>query len=108
MWAMWLVFLPANSMHAGSNPGQDEFEILSQSESTSHKQYFLCGSVTNAEDMILIMFADDSIKGYGSVEYFQNPSTLETSFAISKSRVAPLKKLALSRLELMADTIAEE
>ncbi|GBN40284.1 hypothetical protein AVEN_79222-1 [Araneus ventricosus] len=35
---MWLVFLPANSMNVDSSPGQDEFEVLSQSESTSYKK----------------------------------------------------------------------
>ncbi|GBM26840.1 hypothetical protein AVEN_32089-1 [Araneus ventricosus] len=34
---MWIVFLPANSMKAGSNPGQDDVEVLSQSDSTSYK-----------------------------------------------------------------------
>ncbi|GBN24342.1 hypothetical protein AVEN_33186-1 [Araneus ventricosus] len=56
--------------------------------------------------MILIVFAEASIKGYSSVAYFKNPTTLETSFAISKSRVAPLKKLPPLHLELMAATIA--
>ncbi|GBO17570.1 hypothetical protein AVEN_147213-1 [Araneus ventricosus] len=32
-----LAFLPANYMNAGSNPDQDEFELLLQSESTSFK-----------------------------------------------------------------------
>ncbi|GBM68006.1 hypothetical protein AVEN_102743-1 [Araneus ventricosus] len=63
------------------------------------RTYSVCGSVIDTEDMILIAFADASIKGCGSVAYFQNPTTLETSFAISKSRVAPLKKLTLPRLE---------
>ncbi|GBM27376.1 hypothetical protein AVEN_250412-1 [Araneus ventricosus] len=30
---MWLVFLPANSMKTGLNPGQDEFDVLSESTS---------------------------------------------------------------------------
>ncbi|GBM68740.1 hypothetical protein AVEN_263564-1 [Araneus ventricosus] len=46
------------------------------------------------------------IKGYDSVVYFQNTTTLETSFAISKSRVAPLGQLKLLRVELMTATIA--
>ncbi|GBM52994.1 hypothetical protein AVEN_204348-1, partial [Araneus ventricosus] len=33
---MWLVLLPANSMNEGSNLGRDEFEVLSQSASTSY------------------------------------------------------------------------
>ncbi|GBN87090.1 hypothetical protein AVEN_178692-1, partial [Araneus ventricosus] len=34
--SLWLAFLPAKYRNAGSNPGQDEFEVLAQSESTSY------------------------------------------------------------------------
>ncbi|GBM10552.1 hypothetical protein AVEN_80160-1, partial [Araneus ventricosus] len=33
---IWLVLLLDNSMYAGSNTGQDEFDVLSQSASTSY------------------------------------------------------------------------
>ncbi|KAF8771732.1 hypothetical protein HNY73_019112 [Argiope bruennichi] len=70
------------------------------------RRYFLCGATIKREGMILIVSADASIKGCGCIKYFQNPSALETSFALSKSRIAPLQKLTIPRLEMMATNIA--
>ncbi|GBM21939.1 hypothetical protein AVEN_187939-1 [Araneus ventricosus] len=35
--ALWLPFRPGKCRHAGSNPGQDELEVSSESESASYK-----------------------------------------------------------------------
>ena len=52
----------------------------------------------------IYVFADASIKAYGTVVYLHNGN--EISLALSKSRVAPLKTLTLPRLELMAAVTA--
>ena len=54
----------------------------------------------------LHIFCDASTKAYGAVAYFRQSS--ETSFVISKARVAPLKQLTLPRLELMGATVATQ
>lgn len=48
----------------------------------------------------LHVFADASMKAYGAVAYLCNGA--ETLIVIAKTRVAPLKKLTLPQLELMA------
>ena len=52
----------------------------------------------------IYVFADASIKAYGTVVYLHNGNDI--SLALSKSRVAPLKTLTLPRLELMAAVTA--
>ena len=49
-------------------------------------------------------FADASLKAYGAVIYIQQAN--EVSFVIAKTRVAPLSKLTLPKLELMAALVA--
>ena len=49
---------------------------------------------------VLHVFVDASIKAYGTVAYLT--SGPHTTMVMSKSRVAPLKKLTLPQLELMA------
>ena len=46
------------------------------------------------------MFADASPKAYGAVAYIRKGNQI--AFVMAKTRVAPLKKLSLPRLELMA------
>ncbi|XP_054708165.1 uncharacterized protein LOC129217975 [Uloborus diversus] len=51
------------------------------------------------------VFCDASLRAYGAVVYFRfhdKYGNYKVSFVLSKSRVAPLKKLTLPRLELMA------
>ena len=51
-------------------------------------------------NIVLHIFVDASTKAYGTVAYVTSIS--HTSMVMSKSRVAPLKKLTLPQLELMA------
>ncbi|KFM71288.1 hypothetical protein X975_00963, partial [Stegodyphus mimosarum] len=54
------------------------------------------------------VFCDASPSAYGTVVYFrycENNANYRVSFIMSKSRVSPLKKLTLPRLELMAMVI---
>ena len=46
------------------------------------------------------VFADASTKAYGAIAFFKLQQ--ETSFAMAKTHVAPLKRPILPRLELMA------
>ncbi|GIY69923.1 reverse transcriptase [Caerostris darwini] len=55
------------------------------------------------------IFSDASIVAYGAVAYFRYVNLrgeVGTPFVMSKSRISPLKKLSLSRLELMGALIA--
>ncbi|GIY72112.1 reverse transcriptase [Caerostris extrusa] len=55
------------------------------------------------------IFSDASIVAYGAVAYFRYVNLrgeVSTSFVMSKSRISPLKKLSLPRLELMGALIA--
>ncbi|GBM83340.1 hypothetical protein AVEN_93617-1 [Araneus ventricosus] len=65
--------------------------------------YFYTDAETSHE-WELHCFNDSSQSVYGSVVYlkFSHLDETKTAFVISKSRVAPLKKLSLPRLELMA------
>lgn len=54
-------------------------------------------------------FSDASESGYGIVSYLRMTNTedkVQCSFVIGKSRVAPLKKVTVPRLELTAATVA--
>ena len=55
---------------------------------------------TNPSSTQLHIFADASMKAYGAVAYLCHGS--ETSMVMAKSRVVPLKKFTLPKLELMA------
>ncbi|GFU13723.1 uncharacterized protein NPIL_59501, partial [Nephila pilipes] len=72
-------------------------------------RYYFPNMELNFDNVQLHVFGDANPACYGAVAYFRFENNLReiyTSFIISKSRVAPLKKLTLPRLELMAALIA--
>lgn len=54
------------------------------------------------------VFADASEKAYGAVAYLRNINEQTVNIIMAKSRVAPLKKITLARLELCAALLATE
>ncbi|GBL97667.1 hypothetical protein AVEN_185137-1 [Araneus ventricosus] len=67
-------------------------------------RWYFSTDVETSHEWELYCFNDSSQSAYGSVVYlkFSYLDETKTVFVISKSRVAPLKKLSLPRLELMA------
>ncbi|GBO38058.1 hypothetical protein AVEN_257783-1 [Araneus ventricosus] len=73
------------------------------------RYYFPDQIVIDNQDIQLHVFSDASLKSFGAVAYLRYKTSkgkFQTSFVISKSRVTPIKKLTLPRLELMGDIIA--
>lgn len=61
------------------------------------------------QDLKLHVFCDSSEKAYSAVAYLQGETKdgeVTVSLVASKSRVAPLKRMTLPRLELMGAVIA--
>ena len=69
---------------------------------TITRSYFTTTFDTHSVELHL--FADASVKAYGSVVFLLLQQ--QTSFVMAKSRVAPLKQCTLPRLELMAALVA--
>ena len=65
-------------------------------------------NLPDADRIELHCFADASCNGYGAVCYFwvSKAARVSTSFIIGKSRVVPIKKLSVPRLELCAAVVA--
>ena len=72
-------------------------DIVSISDLMIPRQYFNCElKMCKAE---LHLFCDASIKAYGTIAFFCQEA--ETTFIMSRGRVAPLKTLTLPQLELL-------
>ncbi|XP_015926265.2 uncharacterized protein [Parasteatoda tepidariorum] len=71
------------------------------------RYYFGNASFSEISNIQLHCFCDSSMKAYGAVIYLRyiTSNEIKTSFVISKSRVSPLKKMTLPRLELMGAVI---
>ncbi|XP_065889723.1 uncharacterized protein [Dysidea avara] len=68
------------------------------------RRYFTVDDDCNTQAQEIHGFADASLKAYGAVIYIQQGN--EVSFVMAKTRVAPLSKLTLPKLELMAALVA--
>ena len=68
-----------------------------------------CLKVDSAIDLQLQAFADSSERGYAAVVYLRrvnSDETVATSLLIAKSKVAPIKRISLPRLELLGVVLA--
>ena len=72
------------------------------------RPYFSGKWSETSKNVEIIVFGDASNNAYGAIAYLRiyKEGSYYTSFVCAKSRVAPVKKLTLPRLELMAALIA--
>ncbi|GFR24172.1 integrase catalytic domain-containing protein [Trichonephila clavata] len=71
--------------------------------------YYFPTNLIKRNDLQLNVFSDASPKSFGAVAYLSfkiSDNNFNTRFVISKSRVAPIKKITLSKLELMGAVVA--
>jgi len=98
----WDTPLPGEIQEKWIRLASDLDSVIANTTFTRH--YFDC----NAEQMEnagadLHIFVDASIHSYGAVAYLCNGN--QSTLVMAKNRVAPLKKLTLPRLELMAAVV---
>ena len=71
-------------------------------------RYFFQNDILN-DNVQLHIFCDASLKAYGAVAFFRyatKKNEIKASFIMSKSRITPLKRITLPRLELLGALIA--
>ncbi|GFY54187.1 uncharacterized protein TNIN_368551 [Trichonephila inaurata madagascariensis] len=72
-------------------------------------RYYFKADESNEEfnEYQIVIFCDASERAYGAIAYirYKTNSNFHVNFVSSKARVAPLKKLSLPRLELLATLI---
>ncbi|XP_059097362.1 uncharacterized protein LOC131891740 [Tigriopus californicus] len=86
-----------------SVPWKDWLEGLSSLDSYQIPRWY--GSEVSNTPAQLLIFCDGSETGYGAVAYLITPSlngNFQSSLVMAKSRLAPLKKISIPRLELTA------
>ena len=87
-------------LSASNYPAMEQFSVQ---QCYKPKEF---GTIANVQ---IHHFSDASEVGYGAVSYLRfvdADSKVHCSFVMSKSRLAPLKSLSVSQLELTATTLA--
>lgn len=82
---------------------------IHQLEDLKIPRFYFIDLIATNKVIQLHVFSDSSIKSYGAVAYFRyqtSEGSYQTRLVMSKSRVAPIKKVTLPRLELMGAVIA--
>ncbi|XP_054717305.1 uncharacterized protein LOC129226700 [Uloborus diversus] len=83
-------------------------EIEDLTQLTISRHYFNSLVITGKTVIQLHVFSDANPNAYGAVAYLRyqtSHDSFKTNFVLAKSRVAPLKKISLPRLELMGALI---
>jgi hypothetical protein len=97
----WDTPIPANLQQKWSSIAADIYKSINEHASLP-RQYFL-EPIKPQENVELHIFSDASTVAYGAVALIRHDNHI--SFVMAKNRVAPLKKLTLPQLELMAALI---
>ena len=97
----WDIPVPADLQQKWSSIAEDIHDSVNE-HATLPRQYFL-EPVKPQDNVELHVFSDASTVAYGAVALLRHDT--HTSFVMAKNRVAPLKKLTLPQLELMAALI---
>lgn len=87
----------------------DWIHSLPKLQETRVKRYLLSDAENRSDCWDVHIFCDASPQAYGAVAYLRfvnSAGGTETSFLSSKTRVAPIRKLTVPRLELMGVLIA--
>ena len=108
LWALGIEW-DAELSPEQSSQFMDWLNSLKLLENWNIPRQFVSGSwCIVAQECCLHVFADASERGYGAAVYLVvgSKGTCESSLVFSRARIAPLKKITLPRLELMACLVA--